>query len=185
MNQTEKVARWCNEYYGTIKWDDMTDRQRETWLSEAEEILDLIDQQAEPVAGPVASITPRFQLPPIWQLLPGGYELEINLPHPLYLHPPASQEAKTVEPEGAIWMGEETGWVRKHSTILELLSYPKEARKQEPELAYEAGYEAGRDSTSREREVVKCPDCGNTIRHKFDCPTGEPGTFILSEGGEG
>ena len=37
MNQTEKMARWCNEYYGTIKWDDMTDSQRETWLSEAEE----------------------------------------------------------------------------------------------------------------------------------------------------
>jgi len=50
MNQTEKVAKWCNEYYGTIKWDDMTDSQRETWLREAKEILDLIDQQAEPVA---------------------------------------------------------------------------------------------------------------------------------------
>ena len=46
MNQTEKVAKWCNEYYGTIKWDDMTDNQRETWLSEAGELCALLDTWA-------------------------------------------------------------------------------------------------------------------------------------------
>jgi len=48
MTTEEKVAKWCNEYYGTIPWDDMTDSQRETWLREANELLSLIDQQGEP-----------------------------------------------------------------------------------------------------------------------------------------
>ena len=46
MNQTEKVAKWCNEYYGTIPWDDMTDSQRETWLREAGELCALLDTWA-------------------------------------------------------------------------------------------------------------------------------------------
>ena len=46
MNQTEKVAKWCNENYGTIPWDDMTDRQRATWLSEAGELCTLLDTWA-------------------------------------------------------------------------------------------------------------------------------------------
>jgi len=103
VNEREKVAKWLFENgQGRMDGDDWDSiRNRPLWekvvqryMAKAEEILDLIGQQGEPVAGPVASITPRFQLPPIWQLLPGGYELEINLPHPLYLHPPASLEGK-------------------------------------------------------------------------------------------
>ena len=42
------VARWLNDWYGTIRWDDMTDSQREIWLDEAGKLLSLIDQQGGP-----------------------------------------------------------------------------------------------------------------------------------------
>ena len=100
MNQTEKVARWCNEYYGTIPWDDMTNSQRETWLSEAEELCTLIDQQAKPV-GWVSSYQleqvasdPRISgvVTTLYKHKPEGTTFHV----PLYLHPPASQEGEAL-----------------------------------------------------------------------------------------
>jgi len=45
MNQTEKVAKWCNEYYGTIPWDDMTDSQ---WFNPTEDLKHLTPMETTP-----------------------------------------------------------------------------------------------------------------------------------------
>ena len=180
MNQTEKVARWLMDrdmrqfrgLTGSAAYDD-----------EAAAILSLIDQQGEPVG--IRETGPRgdFRFYPYSPGILRSCAEHGTKAEPLYLHPPASREREALARKLALD-------VRRVGT-----NVGRCCRKLEPydfELAVKTSrfweqVEAQTDailSESREREALKCPDCGNTIRHKFDCPTGEPGTFILSEGGE-
>ena len=117
MNQTEKVAKWLFEseqervdgddwdsIQGRPLWEKMVRR----YLAKAKEILSLIDQQAEPVAGVNANGIVEW------------YDMDLEPGSKLYVHPPVS-------------------W---------------DSRKQEPELAYEAGYEAGRGGLKSLRAAI-------------------------------
>ena len=46
----EKIAKWANEWYGTIDWDDMTEEERAVRLFEADELLAVLTEPQEPVA---------------------------------------------------------------------------------------------------------------------------------------
>jgi len=51
MNQTEKVARWLADNGVGMAWTYADKEERAEYLAKAQEIIDLIDQQAEPVGG--------------------------------------------------------------------------------------------------------------------------------------
>jgi hypothetical protein len=43
--EAEMIAKWANECYGTIDWDDMTEEERAVWLLEASELLVLLEPE--------------------------------------------------------------------------------------------------------------------------------------------